>query len=108
MVISFAGLIVGSRYVSWDSCRIERNMDIGPGEEVLLCDTLDIVISDIRNKSLAEAWRELLSSSILREILDCNPCPGCPLSEKCRGGCYAGHTGSMECSITLIPCAPWS
>jgi len=64
-------------------------MDIGPGGEVLLCDTLDIVVSDIRNKSLAEAWRELLSSSILREILDCNPCPGCPLSEKCRGGCYA-------------------
>ncbi|MEM3659092.1 MAG: radical SAM protein [Thermoproteota archaeon] len=85
----FASLIVSSPYVSWDSCRIERNMDIGPGGEVLLCDTLDIVVSDVRSKSLSEAWRELRSSWVLREILESNPCPDCSLSETCRGGCYA-------------------
>ena len=87
--IPFASLIVSSHYVSWDSCRIEKNMDIGPGGEVLLCDTLDVVVSDVRSKSLAEAWRELRSSRVLREIIGSNPCPDCALSEKCKGGCYA-------------------
>ncbi|MCX8182962.1 MAG: radical SAM protein [Crenarchaeota archaeon] len=85
----FASLIVSSPYVSWDSCRIERNMDIGPGGEVLLCDTLDIIVSDVKGKSLSEAWRELRSSRVLKEILKSNPCPDCSLSETCRGGCYA-------------------
>ncbi len=85
----FASLIVSSRYVSWDSCRVERNMDIGPGGEVLLCDTLDIVVSNVRRKSLSEAWRELCSSRVILEIMESNTCPDCPLIETCRGGCYA-------------------
>jgi len=85
----FASLIVRSHYVSWDSCRIEKNMDIGPGGEVLLCDTLDIIVSSVRSKSLSEAWRELHSSRILRKIVENNPCPDCSLRETCRGGCYA-------------------
>jgi len=44
---------MSSRYVSRDPCRIEKNMDVDPGREVLLCDALDIVVSDIRNKSPA-------------------------------------------------------
>jgi len=91
-----------------DSCRIEKNVDIDPGGEVLLCDILDIAVSDIREESLAEAWQELLSSRILREMLDSNPCPDCPLSEKYRGGCYARSYGRYECSITPIHYVPWS
>ncbi|MBO3799959.1 MAG: radical SAM protein [Candidatus Brockarchaeota archaeon] len=85
----FAGILVKSKYVSWDSCKSERNMDIGPGGEVLICDTLDVPASSIRNKSLREAWFELNSNSLFTEIMNNNPCPDCPIRNVCRGGCYA-------------------
>jgi len=85
----FASLLVRSRYVSWDSCKSERNMDIGPSGEVLICDTLDIPVSSIRNKSFKEAWFELNSHSLFVEIMSNNPCPDCPASSVCKGGCYA-------------------
>ncbi|MBO3839887.1 MAG: radical SAM protein [Thermoproteota archaeon] len=85
----FASLLVKSRYVSWDSCKSERNMDIGPDGEVLLCDTLDMPVSNIKTKSLREAWFELNSNSLFIEIMSNNPCPDCPASNSCKGGCYA-------------------
>lgn len=85
----FAGLLVKSKYVSWDSCKSERNMDIGPSGEVLICDTLDIPVSSIKNKSLREAWLELNKSSLFVEIMSNNPCTDCPVSSACKGGCYA-------------------
>ncbi|MGQ9478676.1 MAG: radical SAM/SPASM domain-containing protein [Thermoproteota archaeon] len=87
--IPFAGLIVKSKYVIWDSCRLERNMDIGPNDDVLLCDTLDIAVSNVREKSLAEAWMEANSNRLMREVYNGNLCQECPVSEECRGGCYA-------------------
>jgi len=85
----FASLLVKSKYVSWDSCRSERNMDIGPDGEVLLCDTLDMPVSNIRTKSLREAWFELNSNKLFTEIMSGNACPNCPVSSTCKGGCYA-------------------
>ncbi|MEM2611637.1 MAG: radical SAM protein [Thermoproteota archaeon] len=85
----FAGLFVKSKYVSWDSCKSERNMDIGPSGEVLICDTLDIPVSSIRDKSLREAWLELNTNSLFFEIMSYNPCNDCPVSNTCKGGCYA-------------------
>lgn len=87
--IPFASLLVKSKYVSWDSCKSERIMDIGPSGEILICDTLDITVSSIRNKSLREAWLELNSNSLFTEIMSNNPCPDCPVSNVCKGGCYA-------------------
>ncbi|MDW8034371.1 MAG: radical SAM protein [Nitrososphaerota archaeon] len=104
--IPFAGLLVESKYVSWDSCKSERIMDIGPNGEVLICDTLDITVSSIKNKSLREAWFELNTNGLFAEIMNNNPCPECPISNTCKGGCYARSFkkyGSFYNSDPLCP-----
>jgi radical SAM protein with 4Fe4S-binding SPASM domain len=85
----FAGLLVKSRYVSWSYCRMSNGMDISPSGDVLLCDVLDIAVSEVRTKGLSEAWRDILSSPVVREVEAGDPCPGCPVGDLCRGGCYA-------------------
>ncbi|MEM3713196.1 MAG: radical SAM protein [Thermoproteota archaeon] len=106
--IPFAGLLVKSKYVSWDSCKSERIMDIGPSGEVLICDTLDIPVSILRNKSLKEAWLELNTNSLFVEIMNNNPCPDCSISNVCKGGCYARSYkkyGSFKNPDPLCPSA---
>lgn len=85
----FAGLIANSRYVSWSYCRAYDEMDIAPTGDVLLCDVLDISISNVKSKGLAGAWSEVLTNPLVNRVKEGIECPGCPFSSKCRGGCYA-------------------
>jgi radical SAM protein with 4Fe4S-binding SPASM domain len=88
----FAPLLTRRR-VYWWSCRLSSTVDINPEGKLLLCDVLDISLSDVRNKSFKEALEEYLSSPILRTVENPPnlppPCRSCPLRDICRGGCYA-------------------
>lgn len=89
----FASLVVKSKYVSANYCRSWADgMDIDPQGNVLLCDVLDIGISNVREKEVLQAWREQennpLAKSLTRPKLP-SPCLDCPLSQECRGGCFA-------------------
>lgn len=89
----FARLVVKSKYVFASYCRSAAGgMDIGPHGNVLLCDVLDIVVSNVREKEVLQAWREQennpLAKSLTRPKLP-STCLDCPLSQECRGGCFA-------------------
>ena len=76
---------------SW-SCRRSDTVDLDPSGNLLLCDVLDIRLSSVKGRSLAEAWREAdshpLSQRVSRPRLS-GPCLSCPIRERCLGGCYA-------------------
>ncbi|MFH1169759.1 MAG: radical SAM protein, partial [Chloroflexota bacterium] len=88
----FARLVTRSHYVSASSCRAESGLDISPQGDVLLCDVLDITISDVRDKGLEDAWVESERHTLSRELTRpdlAQPCLDCRLRRTCRGGCYA-------------------
>jgi len=81
------------RRVYWWSCRLSSTVDISPEGKLLLCDVLDISLSDVRNKSFREALEEYSRHPLLRAVENPPklppPCNTCPLRDTCRGGCYA-------------------
>lgn len=90
----FAKLVIESRYVSAGFCRNQvSEMDITPNGDVLLCDVLDITLSEVRSKAILGAWKEQnkhsMTKSVNREPELSKPCLDCPLRRKCKGGCYA-------------------
>ncbi len=83
--------VVSSRRVYIFECS-EGVMDISPQGDILLCDTLDLSVSNVR-EGVEEAWRkyeafrdELLSG---RDTLEREPCRSCPIRDFCQGGCLA-------------------
>lgn len=89
--LPFAGLKVKSQLVSAGSCRGGEGMDIDPSGDVLLCDVLDITLSNVK-KGLLEAYREQEESPLLKSLIQPQlkePCLSCPLRKECRGGCFA-------------------
>lgn len=89
----FAGLVTNSRYISADFCRNDTGeMIISPAGEVLLCDILDVTLSNVGTKGLPKAWQEKAEHPMLKTITNprlSEPCLDCPLKEKCKGGCFA-------------------
>jgi len=90
--LPFAGLVSRSGYLLSHSCRRSRTMDIDPEGNVLLCDVLDTRLSDVRDKEVIQAWEEQENHPLVRalghpELRE--PCLGCPLRRRCRGGCFA-------------------
>ncbi|MFW6056123.1 MAG: radical SAM/SPASM domain-containing protein [Chloroflexota bacterium] len=90
----FAGLIVDSPYVSWDYCRQnDREIDIMPDGTVHLCDVPDFKVTDIRHRSVAQAYEEQermpLVRSLRRPRTLPSSCVDCDFGDFCLGGCYA-------------------
>ena len=89
----FAGLVVKSDKVFYDFCRNSTSeMDLDPQGNVLLCDVIDIKLSNVREKSVPEAWQEQERNPLMKSLTDPElpePCLDCPLKEECRGGCFA-------------------
>lgn len=85
----FARAVVRSRRVYASSCRLHSTVDIDPAGRVLLCDTLDVALSDV-GRGLRRAVLEASRHSLVREVRrGVERCRGCELFEQCRGGCYA-------------------
>jgi len=89
----FAKLVVKSNSVFSNFCRLSNSeVDLDPEGNVLLCDVIDIRLSNIREKSILEAWREQERNSLTKSLTNpklAEPCLDCPLRNKCRGGCFA-------------------
>lgn len=74
-------------------CRELTGMDIDPSGDVLLCDILDYRITNVREKSVIEAFEEFRKHELVKDMM--NPptlpkaCRTCPISWGCRGGCFA-------------------
>lgn len=86
----FAGLIVSSPYVSYFGCRSMDEIDITPNGDVLVCDTLDIPIGNIKD-GVANVWENFLHSELTSGLLETMyypPCNLCEIRDICRGGCY--------------------
>ncbi len=106
----FAYLAGKSKYVSCSFCRLDDDeMDLDPQGNVLLCDVLDDVLGNVREKGILEAWREQESNPVVKRLSDpvlADVCSDCPLRRKCRGGCFARAklmTGDLFAPDPLCP-----
>lgn len=104
----FTGLVANSPWVSWGSCRFSPSIDIAPNGDILLCDVIDVKLSNVR-RGLKEAWLEAfnhpLNLDVVRPKLG-EPCHSCRLSSACLGGCYARaylSKGSLSHPDPLCP-----
>ncbi len=96
-------------YVYTSFCRLADVMDVDPGGRVLLCDVLDIVVTDVSKglKRAAEAYEEhpLIKVVTTPPSLP-EPCSKCSARDLCRGGCYARSLllkGSLNAGDPLCP-----
>jgi radical SAM protein with 4Fe4S-binding SPASM domain len=85
-------LIIDPRYIStWADCRSGKVVDIDPAGNLLLCDILDIRLSNV-GKGFRKAVGEYFQSSEVNEVMNPKlrePCKSCSIKESCMGGCYA-------------------
>ena len=86
--------LVSSYENSWTYyCRTMKTVDIGCAGELLLCDVLDIVVSNARVKGLRKALHEYYANPIINNIVYPRnlprKCMNCSIKDVCRGGCYA-------------------
>jgi hypothetical protein len=66
----FAKLIVESKNGSSDFCRLSNSeVDLDPQGNVLLCDVLDVCLSNIREKSILQAWQEQEGNLLTKSCL---------------------------------------
>lgn len=88
--IPFAPLVINSKWVGNNFCRLSRDIDIDPAGRVLLCDVLDEVLCEINGRSINEIWA-LQQLHPLTKLIETLPlkCKGCKLAGLCRGGCFA-------------------
>jgi len=106
----FVGLIVRSKYVRYGFCRLWNNIDIDPAGRILLCDIIDIVVSDIRERGLRKAVEEFEKNNMVKKLIDINSvpkeCKNCKFVYKCLGGCYARayiENGRLDMPDPLCP-----
>lgn len=106
----FARVIVKSKRVSSDFCRSSiEEMDLDPQGNVLLCDVIDITLSNVREKNILEAWQEQEKNPLVKALTNpelAKPCLHCPLGDRCRGGCFARAqlmTGDIYAPDPLCP-----
>lgn len=88
----FTGVIVNSSRLHFGCCRKWRVMDITPSGRVVLCDVLNIEVSNVNDFSVKDAWMELLNNPIVKSVRNpkpIHPCDKCRFWSNCMGGCYA-------------------
>jgi len=105
----FAAALTESTHVRYGNCRNWNVLDITPGGGIVLCDVLNIEVSNIREKSLREAYEDMLAHPLYSKIVNPNlknPCNVCFLKNFCQGGCYARAyilTGEIDNPDPLCP-----
>jgi len=105
----FTGIIVDSSKIRFGCCRRWKVMDVTPSGRIVLCDVLNIGISNVNDFSVKEAWMRFLGNpmvKIVRNPKPGNPCDKCDFWGNCMGGCYARAyilTGSIENPDPLCP-----
>lgn len=105
----FARLVVKSKRISAGFCRTSDDLDLDPQGNMLLCDVLDIVFSNIKEKGILEAWQEQEEHPLVKSLTNPKlrePCLDCPLRNRCRGGCFARAqimAGDIEAPDPLCP-----
>ena len=88
----FARLVVKSDRVRSGFCRLSQEIELDPMGNVLLCDILDLVVSNVQGKEVKEIWEEQEQHPLVRALSDpvpAEPCRECPLQTSCQGGCFA-------------------
>ena len=87
-----AKLVIDPRFVStWSDCRKCKVIDIDPAGNLLLCDVLDMALSNVR-RGFRNALKEYFERREVNEVMHPKlrePCRSCELKEICAGGCYA-------------------
>lgn len=85
-------LVIDPRFVStWSDCRRCKVLDLDPAGNLLLCDILDIKLSNVR-KGFRGAISEYFESREVKKVMRPrlrDPCKSCELAKICMGGCYA-------------------
>ena len=74
-------------------CRLSnKELEIDPEGNVLLCDIANVKFSNACEKGILEACKEQEADPLVKS-LTCpklpEPCSSCELKQKCRGGCFA-------------------
>ena len=88
----FIGIITEEPYFSYRNCRDWNVMDITPSGRVVLCDVLNIEITNLRENGLGEAYQSLITHPLYKKAIKPQlkgPCKTCSIRNECRGGCYA-------------------
>jgi radical SAM protein with 4Fe4S-binding SPASM domain len=88
----FIGLITPSNRIRYGCCRRWREMDLTPSGRIVLCDVLNIEVSDVRVWGVGGAWKRYIDNPIVQSVRSPKPvppCDDCGLWEDCMGGCYA-------------------
>ena len=95
--------------VFYGNCRLSPTIDIDPAGNILLCDVIDVVLSNAAEKGLVKAAEEAAAHPLTRAIE--NPelsgaCRECPYRGRCMGGCYARSLlvyGALNAGDPLCP-----
>lgn len=78
-----------SEYINIDECHTLDFIDLAPNGDILMCDVVDIPLSEIRTKTLCDAIKEVESNAIYQDIKDrYKSCASCNIVDFCKGGCY--------------------
>ncbi len=87
-------------------CRNSNIVDISPTLDLLLCDVIDIKLSNIVQEGSLKKALKVAETKDLPKPVTSEPCITCPLYEKCMGGCYARaftKSGSLDAPDPLCP-----
>lgn len=86
----FLKLFNFSKNIIIDHCPSFEMIDLSPSGDILICDVVDLPLSEIRTKSLEEAIREMENHPIYKILLDRKKaCQSCSVADFCQAGCYA-------------------
>lgn len=106
----FAEAFVSSKFITVNNCRNWKDeIEIDPMGNVLLCDILDITVSNVITDGFCEAWKKLKENSLYNYLSNplvfVEPCRSCNIRDKCKGGCYAraGLLGNIYNPDPLCP-----
>lgn len=86
----YLGILKLSKYVKIDECHIYDVIDLLPNGDIVICDVLNIPLTNIKDKPLPKALEEVKIHPILQQLVNReNICSKCSISKTCRAGCYA-------------------
>ncbi|RLF12768.1 MAG: hypothetical protein DRJ62_01725 [Thermoprotei archaeon] len=107
----FAKALIKSKWASPALCMINSSLDIAPDGSIMLCDTIDVKVSDV-SIGIPKAWEEYLNNRLVKELSTPiglkEACSKCPYAQECLGGCHARAKivyGDLKMPDPLCPLA---
>ncbi|MCC6013375.1 MAG: radical SAM protein [Candidatus Verstraetearchaeota archaeon] len=89
----FALQFINSKRTKVCSCLIGRGLDIAPNGNIMLCDSIETKITNIKNNNIKEIWLTYLNYELVRKLTSVESlnekCKKCKYVNKCLGGCHA-------------------